>query len=107
ISRPTKPGGEPERVADIVAEGKALTFATGNEHALVSLTSGERVIVSGGPTGIDLGALSVRRLLGHSHPYHLAPTGPSAADFAALQVLGERSSSLLEHGPLIQFGGGL
>jgi hypothetical protein len=92
-----------EKVADIVAEGKALTFATGNEHALVSLTTGERVIVSGGPTGIDLSGLSVRRIIGHTHPYHLAPTGPSAADFGALQQLGQRSSYLLEHGDLSRF----
>jgi hypothetical protein len=96
--------GPGEKVADIVAEGKALTFATGNEHALVSLTNGQRVIVSGGPTGIDLSALNIRRLLGHSHPYHLAPTGPSPADFAALQALGQRSSYLLEHGTLTKFG---
>ena len=40
-----------ERVADIIAEAKALTFATGNEHALISLTSGQRVLVSGGRQG--------------------------------------------------------
>jgi RHS repeat-associated protein len=100
IVRAIRPG---EKIADIVAEGKSLTFATGNEHALVSLANGERVIVSGGPTGIDLSALNIRRLIGHSHPYHLAPTGPSAADFAALKALGQRSSYLLEHGTLTKF----
>jgi hypothetical protein len=100
IVRVIRPG---EKIADIVAEGKALTFATGNEHALVSLANGERVIVSGGPTGIDLSALNVRSLIGHSHPYHLAPTGPSPADFNALEALGQRSSYLLEHGTLTKF----
>jgi RHS repeat-associated protein len=100
IVRVIRPG---EKIADIVAEGKALTFTTGNEHALVILANGERVIVSGGPTGIDLSALNVRRLIGHSHPYHLAPTGPSPADFAALEALGQRSSYLLEHGALTKF----
>jgi hypothetical protein len=102
IVRVIRPG---EKIADLIAEGKALTFATGNEHALVSLTNGQRVIVSGGPTGIDLSGLNVRRLLGHSHPYHLAPTGPSPADFDALKALGQRSSYLLEHGTLTKFGG--
>jgi hypothetical protein len=92
-----------ERIADLVAEGKALTFSTGNEHALVRLSTGERVLVSGGPTGIDLGGLSVERLIAHSHPYHLPPTGPSAADLGALKQLGQRSSFLLEHGHIIRF----
>jgi hypothetical protein len=92
-----------EKVADIVAEVKGLTFSTGMEHAVVSLRTGERVLVSGGPGGIDLSALSVRRILGHSHPYHLPPTGPSAADFAALQQLGQRSSYILEHGALFRY----
>jgi hypothetical protein len=48
-------------------------------------------------------ALSARRLIGHTHPYYLAPTGPSAADFGALQQLGQRSSYLLEHGKLTKF----
>ena len=92
-----------ERVADIIAEAKALTFATGNEHALISLTSGQRVLVSGGPTGINLSGLPVRNIIGHTHPYHLAPTGPSAFDFAALRQLGQSASYLLEHGVLHKF----
>jgi hypothetical protein len=59
--------GKGEKVADIIAEGKALTYATGNEHALISLTTGQRVIVSGGQGGIDLSGMAVRRVLGHSH----------------------------------------
>lgn len=92
-----------EKIADIIEEAKTLTYTTGNEHALVTLTTGERVLVSGGETGIDLSDLPIRRILGHTHPYQFAPTGPSAADFSALEQLGQRSSYLLEHGELSRF----
>jgi hypothetical protein len=97
--------GRGEKVADIVAEVKELTFSTGNEHAVVKLATGERAIVSGGPTGITWESGQVTRLFGHSHPYHLAPTGPSPADISTLGVLGQRSSYLLEHGELTRFWG--
>jgi len=93
-----------EKIADIVAEGKALTFSTGNEHALVRLASGERAIVSGGPGGIsNLDDLGVDLIYGHTHPYHVPPTGPSAEDFSALEQLGQSSSHVLEHGALTKF----
>lgn len=92
-----------EGVATIIEEAKALTYASGNEHALVSLTSGERVLVSGGPGGMSFEGFSVRRILGHTHPYQVPPTGPSGADFGALESLGQRSSWLLEHGTLTRF----
>jgi hypothetical protein len=38
-----------EKVADIVKEGAQLTYASGNEVALVKLASGERALVMGGP----------------------------------------------------------
>jgi hypothetical protein len=95
--------GRGEKIADIVAEGKSLTFTTGNEHALVKLASGERAIVSGGPGGITWEAGEVTRVFGHTHPYQLPPTGPSPADFGMLDVLGQRSSWLLEHGQLTRF----
>jgi hypothetical protein len=38
-------GLTPENVNDF----KSLTFETGNEHALVTLSTGENAIVSGGP----------------------------------------------------------
>ena len=95
-----------EKIANIISEAKMLTFSTGNEHALVKLATGERALVSGGPGGItwDLGQVS--RVFGHTHPYELPPTGPSASDFAALDALGQRSSWLLEHGLLTRFGKG-
>jgi hypothetical protein len=35
-----------EQIADLIAEGKVLTFKSGNEHALVKLADGTRAIVS-------------------------------------------------------------
>jgi RHS repeat-associated protein len=92
-----------EKVADIISEGKALTFDTGNEHALVKLASGARAIVSGGPGGITWPAGAVTRIFGHTHPYELLPAGPSGADFDALLLLGQRSSWVVERGRLIRF----
>lgn len=95
-----------EKITDIIEKAKGLTFSTGNEYALISLRSGERVLVSGGPGGIDLSRLPVRRILGHTHPFQLLPTGPSLVDRAALQTLGQRSSYLFERGRQIRFGAG-
>jgi hypothetical protein len=91
IVRMIKPG---EKVADIVNEGKALTFETGNEHALVTLANGERAIVSGGPGGIDFKPGAVTRIFGHTHPTN-AP--PSADDFVATSQLGQ-SKQYIFHG---------
>jgi hypothetical protein len=91
-----------EKIADILNEGKVLTFETGNEHALVRLGDGSRAIVSGGPGGIRLGE-EVVTVFGHTHPYGLPPTGPSAADFQMLENLDQFSSWLLEHGQLTKF----
>jgi RHS repeat-associated protein len=95
-----------ERIAEIVEEGKYLTFSTGNEHALVRLESGQRAIISGGPTGISWEAGEVTRVFGHTHPYQFSPTGPSGADFEMLKSLGQRSSWLSEHGQLYRFRSG-
>ena len=75
-----------EQVADLVDETKRLTFTSGNEHAIVKLADGRRVIVSGGPGGIDLPSESVTRVFGHSHPYHLPPTGPSPSDLGVTRT---------------------
>ena len=56
-----------ERVAALVNEVKSLTWSTGLEHAIVSLRTGERVLVAGGETGMSFGSLAVRRLLLHSN----------------------------------------
>lgn len=88
----------------IVNEAKALTFATGNEHALVRLATGERALVSGGPGGISFGEGQVTRIIGHTHPYGTASVGASAADRAALQTLGQTHSYIQEGGRIIRFG---
>jgi hypothetical protein len=92
-----------EKIVDLVQEGKALAFRSGNEHALVKLANGERAIVSGGPGGINLSE-EVAKVFAHSHPYHLPISGPSPADFNMLRALGQRTSWLLEHGDITKFG---
>lgn len=91
-----------ERVSDIVSEGSRLTFLDDIEHAVVSLNDGRRVLVSGGRHGIEL-SNDVRRVIGHSHPWSLPPSGASAGDLDALRQLGQRSSYLLERGELTRF----
>jgi RHS repeat-associated protein len=93
-----------EKIADIMNEAKAYTFSTGNEAALVKLSSGERALVSGGSGGIDLGEGAVTRLFGHTHPYDAPSLGPSSYDIQAIKLLGQRSSYILERGQLIKFG---
>jgi len=92
-----------EKVAGIIEEGKYLMLTTGDEHALVSLQTGQRALVSGGPKGITLDELPIRRMIGHTDPYHLAAAGASDLDGAALTACGQRSSYLLEHGELSRF----
>ncbi len=92
-----------EKIADIIDEAKALTFSSGNEVALVKLANGNRALVSGGSSGITFGDGQITRIFGHTHPFHVPPTGPSAFDDQALQILGQRSSYILEHGDLIKF----
>jgi RHS repeat-associated protein len=96
--------GRGERLADIINEGKSLTFETGNEHAVVTLANGERALVSGNPYGIRFGD-QITRIFGHSHPYQFTnAVGASAVDRAAIQALGQRSSWLAERGAGGLFG---
>jgi hypothetical protein len=90
-----------EKIAHIIEHGKAFTFQTGNEHAVVKMANGERVIVSGGPGGSQLSS-DVTRVFGHSDLYLLPWTGLSADDFGMFDALGKKSSWLLEHGQLIR-----
>lgn len=83
-----------EKLADIINEAKGLTFTTGNEHALVTLASGERALVSGGPGGISFSESQIKRIFGHTHPTS-AP--PSSADAEALKQLGQ-SKQYVFHG---------
>ena len=75
--------------------------AGGAEHAIITLQTGERLIVQGGQAGISFEAFAdtLRRIILHTHP---TTTGPSAADFAMLEQLGQKSSWIYE-----LFGGGL
>jgi RHS repeat-associated protein len=75
-----------EKVREIENEIKALTFTTGNEHAVVTLTGGQRAIVSGGEGGIEFAPGQISRIFGHTHP---TSAGPSAADFSATSALGQ------------------
>jgi len=88
----------------ILNEAKALTFATGNEHALVRLATGERALVSGGRDGISFPKGQVTRIIGHTHPYGRGAVGPSTTDVAALKLLGQTHSYLIERGEIIRFG---
>lgn len=90
--------------AGIVNLAKAETLITGNEHALVRLQNGARALVSGGPGGICFGNLPIQRIIFHTHPFQTPPTGPSAADQAALKALKQVHSYILEHGQVIRFG---
>jgi hypothetical protein len=94
----------PGTARGILNEAKALTFETGNEHALVRLATGERALVSGGPGGISFAEGHVTRIIGHTHPYGAMSSGPSAADAAALRALGQTHSYVVEGGRIIRFG---
>jgi hypothetical protein len=87
-----------ESIGALEVELAERTYASGGlEHAIVSLKSGERAIVSGGRGGIDFGS-DLRRVIGHTHPF---PTGPSEADFQMLRDTKQRHSYIYE-----LFGGG-
>ena len=60
--------------------------------------------MSGGETGIH--GMDIESLIAHTHPYQLPASGPSIADYTALNQLGQDSSILLEHGQEITFGTG-
>lgn len=98
--------GRGEKVADLLNEGKALTFQSGNEHALVRLANGERAIVSGGPGEIEFPQGVVSRVIAHTHPYGQGAIFASPADVAMLDAYGQQSSWLLSEGVLSKFWAG-
>jgi RHS repeat-associated protein len=117
-----------EKFLDLTRELMARTnvdaenFANNNEHAIVSLRSGnhyERFMVRGGPGGIDMKSLIQlskmfnfrMRIIVHTHPQG-APRNtiantpkPSPDDRAVLNTTGQRSSFILERpgGPFFHF----
>jgi RHS repeat-associated protein len=93
-----------EKITDLTNELKSLTFATGNEYAIVQLADGTRAIVSGGSGGISFAAGQVTRIFVHTHPYGLLKTGASVGDINALTSLGQKTSYLLEQGTITKFG---
>jgi RHS repeat-associated protein len=80
-----------EKLDDIISEGKALTWTTGNEHALVTLANGQRAIVSGGPGGIDFAEGQITRIWGHTHP---DMSLPSKHDVRAIRQLGNSQQTV-------------
>ncbi len=86
-----------EKIEDIVNEGKALTWETGNEHAVVKLANGERALVSGGPGGISFKTGEIEKIFGHTHP---TSAGPSSADFNALKELGQTKQYVFHGGEI-------
>jgi hypothetical protein len=105
-----------EAEADVVHDAKALTFEKGCEHAVLLLLGGRRVLVRGGPFGIQLERTIendpfgrepnrllvevngvdevVERLDFHVHPI---PTGgPSDDDLLVMSLLRQDESILYE-----------
>ncbi len=72
------------KLEEIINDIKGMIFTTGKEHAVVTLTSGERAIVSGGEGGIQFAEGEIQTLFGHTHP---TSAGPSSADFESLVIL--------------------
>lgn len=71
----------------IVDEMKGLTFSTGNEHALVTLQTGENAIVSGGPAGIHFAEGDISNIFGHTHPFEAVSGFPSTGMFTRFRCL--------------------
>jgi hypothetical protein len=105
-----------EAMSAVVEEAKGLTYEHFCEIALLELEGGKRVLVRGGPYGIDLqrsisgdalgrqaeqlwvdvagAAMRVTWLFFHTHP---KPTGgPSDGDLLVLELLGQDVSTLYE-----------
>jgi RHS repeat-associated protein len=83
------------KIADIINDVKGMTWATGNEHAVVRLANGQKAIVSGGSGGIQFQIGQIKTLFGHTHPT-FAP--PSLADYNALKILGQSKQYVIHGG---------
>jgi hypothetical protein len=89
---------------EIIEQMKALTYQTGNEYALVTLSTGENAIVSGGSAGIQFAEGDISSIIAHTHPYDATSGFPSAGDVQALQQLNQESSVIIWRGQMIRFG---
>jgi hypothetical protein len=96
-----------EGFRELVREAATRTYVTGNEVALLSLQSGRRILVEGGPGGIaNLEAFAVRRIIFHTHPMSARGASEliaSQADKAALTVLGQTRSYINARGVTFRF----
>ena len=99
-----------EPLEALVEETKARAWVSNAEHAVIQLGTRERVMVRGGPDGIDFllnadetgvsviigeGAVRVRRIFFHTHP---RVTGPSDGDLRVLEILGQTRAYIFEIG---------
>ena len=99
-----------ESLESLIEESKALAWTSNAEHAILKLSSKERIIVRGGPDGIEflLNAeetqvfvtmrglrLQVVRIYFHTHP---RVTGPSDDDLKVLRILSQSRSYIFEIG---------
>ncbi len=80
----------------------ALTRATGWEHAVVRLRTGERMLIRGNATGIPQARwMDIRTVIFHTHPgeipYALAPSG-LRGDAGYMLRIGQKSSFIMTGG---------
>lgn len=90
-----------ESPADLFNELRARTFETRNEHALVTLSSGDQAIVSDGAQGIT--SMDIENLIAHTHPYQLPATGLRCR-LRRFEPARAENSILPEQGREISFG---
>ncbi|HZP04555.1 MAG TPA: RHS repeat-associated core domain-containing protein [Terracidiphilus sp.] len=97
--------GQDGLTPEIVNELKSLAWETGNEHALVTLGTGENAIVSGGPEGIEFEEGDITNIMGHTHPeWNVNGLNPSEGDMNALRQLNQESSYIYWKGLVTKFG---
>jgi hypothetical protein len=72
----------------------ALARASGDEVALVVKQDGHRVIVAGGPGGIDFEGWYIRTYIAHTHPAWY--WWPSTADISTLIRRRQTFSAIIE-----------
>jgi hypothetical protein len=94
-----------EKITGIVDEVAGLSYATGNEFAVVRLTDGTRAIVTGGPGGITFAEGRVTRIFAHTHPFPASGI-PSPDDILMLTQLRQKSSWIISRDGTVKFGAG-
>lgn len=90
-----------EKWGDLTQEIAQRTYESGGrEHAIISLKDGNRLIVQGGPGGMNFPGYDLKRVIAHTHP---TSTGPSQIDFDMLKDLNQASSYIREGGATNKF----